>query len=240
MPDYDSMNAEEIIKYETKFRNRFQELKAAYPKWDIDIPRIGEVHLKTVHEVYEEIIKTIVTYQSAMKYKVFLVILFAAIEYFCWKKKKIRAFKNFTEIQIKTIHKYESHLLKLAMSLNSTEDGEGSEWSPTMKFIIDVITSIGTFAGVQGFAGLLGLSAPNKILEEADRFMSRGEGPARMKDDGIPPVPIPPTGWQDPNEIIRRGAGVIKFINGDGVEEEVPQAKPVKQKEADNYDDVYY
>lgn len=240
IPDYESMNPDEIQKYESKFRSLFDQLKNSYPKWNIEIPQIGTIPLLSVHEIYEDIVRTITTYQSAMKYKVGLVIFFAACEFFLYKKQGIRAFKNFTRVQIKSIHKYDSHLLSFAKSTAGDSD---SEWPSWLKFLISIVTSITSFASIQGIANSLGWNAPDYILHEADKFVSPADGPAKLKSDGISEVPVPPTGLQDPNVIIERGVGLVDFMQGGmgGMGGGIPQAEEVKSKKpADtDYDDVY-
>lgn len=233
-PDYESMNEAEVQKYESRFRSLFDQLKNSYARWNIEVPKIGQIPLRTVHEIYEEIVKTITVYQTAMKYKVALVIAFAGIEYVAYSRNKIKAFKNFTRVQIKAIHKYDCYLLSFAKSLS---DGAG-EWSPLAKFIMSLGTSTCSFAAIQAIANSFGKNAPTDILFEADKFVSPTEGPAKLNSDGISEVPVPPEGLQDPNVIIKKGAGLLDFI--DGVENPT-EAEPVNVKEMpkSNYDEVY-
>jgi hypothetical protein len=239
IPDYDSMTPEETAKYETKFRNNFQQLANSYSTWNIEIPKIGELPLTVVHEMYEDVVKTIVTYQTAMKFKVGLVIIFAAIEFFGYKRNKIKAFKNFTKVQIKTIHKYDCYLLNFASSFyNGTNTGKNEEWPSWLKFLISIGTSITSFASIQGAANAMGWNAPEMILHEADKFVSPSDGPAKLKSDGISEVPVPPEGLQDPNEIIRQGQALYDTY------EDVSSGRPVqpvetKPVEKDDYDDAY-
>lgn len=237
-PDYESMDVEDIEKYEAKFRGLFATLREKYPRWGIEVPKIGEISLRTVHEIYEEIINTIVIYQNAMKYKVFLVLAFAAIEYYFYKVKKIRAFKNFTKVQIKSLPKYHVYLLNLSKTLH--ESG-GEEWPSWMNFISNIVTSLLSFISIQGAANAMGWSAPESILHEADKFISPDHGPAKLKHDGISEIPAVPSGWQDPNVIIDRGTRLwetVEEINDISNQEEVPisKAKPIN---VGKYDDVF-
>lgn len=239
IPKYEDMNPEEIAKYEAKFRNNFQQLINSYPKWNIETPQIGIIPLRDVHIIYEDVVKTIVTYQTAMKFKVGLVMFFAGIEYIGYKRNKIRAFKNFTKIQVKTIHKHDCYLLSFAKSLNAgTEVGGSDEWPSWLKFLTNIGISTISFASIQGAANSMGWNAPELILHEADKFVSPSDGPAKLKSDGISEVPVPPEGLQDPNEIIKQGLGLWETYEG---MTNPQQAEPVntKQKEKDDYDDYY-
>lgn len=234
-PDYESMNEVEIAKYESRFRTLFAQLQLSYEIWGIEVPKIGQIPLRDVHEIYEEIVKTITIYQTAMKYKVALVVLFAGIEYVAYKRNKIKAFKNFTRLQIKTIHKYDCHLLSFSKSFSN---GGGEEWPIWAKFLLTFATSVGSFASIQAIANSFGKNAPTDLLFEADKFISPTEGPVKLKHDGISEVPTPPEGLQDPNVVVRKVAGVLDFL--DGVEN--PQdAIPVETKTQpkSDYDEVY-
>lgn len=235
IPNYESMNDDEIAKFEARFRNNFQELTNSYPKWNIEVPKIGQISLRVVHEIYEEVVNTIVTYQNAMKYKVGIAVLFAAIEYYGNHVYKIKALKNFCKVQIKTIHKYDSYLLSFSKSMNTGEGGD--EWPTWLKALVSMGTSALTFVSLSAFANSKGWTCPEMILTEADKFVSPSDGPAKLKDDGISEVPVPPTGLQDPNEILRQGVGLIDFVNGVTNPQVAPvDAKPIPKS---NYDDVY-
>jgi len=238
-PDYESMDPEETEKYEAKFRNNFKLLQESYPGWGIEVPNIGEISLRSVHEIYEEIVETIIIYQNAMKFRVLLVLAFAGVEYYFYKVKKIRAFKNFCKVQIKSLSKYNVYLLNFSKSLHKRG---GEEWPQWMNFITNILTSLFSFVTIQGAANAMGWSAPESILHEANKFVSPDHGPAKLKSDGISEVPVKPTGWQDPNYIIKEGLNLWEGIeetqaamNGEA------NVAPVKAKpiEVGKYDDVF-
>lgn len=209
MPDYENMSSEEIEIYEAKFICKFQELLQRYPNWDFKTPKIGSVSLKAVHECYNEYVNTLIIYQSAMKMKVILVLAFAAFEYYFYKQRGIRAFKDFTKTQVKSLNRYHPYLLNFAKSLN--ESG-GGKMSNSFKFASDIVTNIVSFAGIQGIANSFGWSAPESLLYEANVFFCPSDSEVRLKPDGIRPVPEKPSGWQDPNTIIERGSKLWNSI----------------------------
>ena len=228
-PDYENMNPNEIMIYEQKFRNRFHELKTVYEKWDIKIPAIGQVSLRSVHNIYVEIVDSIKTHQTASRLKVYLAILFYAIEWFCYHYHGIKAFKNFGKTQIKTIHKYDCHLMEFAKMFT----GDGEEWPTWSKFLLNLGSSIFAFGSVSTLAPMMGgRSAPELILHECDKFFSPSDGPAKYYNDGVPDVPEKPTGYQDPATILERGSKLIdsamSTISGDKIG--IPVAKPVQEK----------
>lgn len=234
-PKYSTMNEVEIRKYKEKFRKLFNELKNLYPTWTIRIPDIDSIPLQETHDIYEETVKTIIIYQTAGKFKVGLVIIFAGIEYFCYYKMKIKAFKNFTHTQIKGIHKWNNHLLNFSKLINDG-DGDGGEWPEWMKFIFDLVKSIGTFAVIQGGAGTMGYNAPDFVLKEADKFISPAYGIASINSDGISEIPEPLTGNQNPDNIINQGVKFMDSINAINAMNENVKAKPVKTSK---FEDIF-
>jgi len=241
MPDYDLMDEEETAKYQGKFKTLFNQLKISYPKFGFEIPDIDNLLLSTVHEQYHEIIDIIVIYQTAMKYKVGLIIFFAGIEYVMYYKKKINAFKNFTKVQIKSIDKYVPYLFNFVKSFHDGKkerNDPSEEWSPFSSFLFNIATSIFTFGSIQGLAQSFGHGVPESLLKEADKFISPGDCPVKYKSDGIADVPIPPTGIQDPNVILSKAETVIDWY--EGLQNPTADAEPVEMKKPkSDYDDVY-
>lgn len=238
-PDYESMDRDEIQKYEAKFRSNFKLLRESYPEWDIEVPEIGVISLRAVHEIYEELVNNIIIFQNAMKYRVILVIIFAGVEYYFYKVQKIRAFKNFCKVQIKSLSKYNVYLLNLSKSMHKR--GAENEWPSWLNFVTNILTSLFSFVAIQGAANSMGWTAPESILHEADKFVSPDHGPAKLKSDGIPEVPKVPTGFQDPNYIIQTGLDMYEGIEEmNQAQAEPVNAKPVpKAAEIKKYDQVF-
>ena len=237
IPDYDNMNDEEKERYILLFETNFELLKKSYPSLILSIPRVRELSLRTVHEIYCDLVNTILIYQTAMKLKVVVIAGCAALEYFGNRKYKIKVLKNITKIQIKRIDKYVPFFVDLARSICSKLAGEYPYW---VKFVVNIGLSLLSFISIQAVSIGLGFGcADDDILKEADRFVSPQDGKFRFKDDGIPDVPPVPTGFQDPDDILRRLPGLIDLVNPDGADPVAAQ-EPVREKEQkNNYDEVY-
>lgn len=212
IPNYDAMNDQEIFMAKEKFRLLYRDLINKYPLWQIQEPNYDVIPLKLIHECYEKIIKTICIYQTAMKWKVYLVILFAGIEWYGYHVKKLTFLKDLLTNQIKTIHKFDNYLIEFSEQFYS--DGEGDEWPLWMRFLGTLFSGLACFSSINGFADKMGLQAPAFVFEQADKFVSPPEGPAKLHSDGISEVPEPPSGWQEPNNIIGMIGNLFGMFSG--------------------------
>jgi hypothetical protein len=236
MLDYEKMDIQEIRLYESKFRNNFNMLRESYPKWNIEVPEIGVIPLKTVHEIYEEIVETIITYQNAMKYRLYLVLAFAAAEYYFFYKQRIRAFENFTTIQIKNLDSWNVYFMSFAKRFH-VQGGKENSCPDWMNFCIKLVTSTITIVGMKGAANAMGKKAPDFLVHEAEKFVSPNHGRATLKDDYISEVPSVPTGYQNPDYIIKKAVDFKETVEEFVSAANAPpvEARPVMSK----YDEVF-
>lgn len=204
-PDYEMMNDLEREGYKEKFRNNYNLLKVRYPKWDIEVPDFNVLPMRTIHERYEDVVRMICIYQTAMKLKVYLVVMFVGIEYYVGYTKEQAWCRGLLESQIKTIHKFDTYLIELATMFYSDEPGE--EYPLWMRFLGTFASGLATFGTINGTAKSFGMSGNNiteQLLFEADKFVSPPEGTAKLHSDGISDVPEPPEpgSFQEPNTAI--------------------------------------
>lgn len=248
IPNYEEMDESEKDAFREKFRNNYNLLKIRYPKWTIQTPDFNVLPLRTIHERYEEVVRMICIYQTAMKWKVYIIVIIAGIEYYVGYKKNQAFIRGLLESQIKTIHKYETYLIELATMFYSDEVGE--EYPLWVRFLGTFASSLATFSSINGAAKSFGVDAPSLILEEADKFVSPPEGTAKLRSDGISDVPEPPENGtlQDPNAAI----GGINFLfnmakgfipGANSSSQPAQQAQPipeadVKPKKVDDWDNA--
>lgn len=238
IPNYDLMNDQEIYMAKEKFRLLYRDLINKYPRWQIQEPNYDVIPLKLIHECYEKIIKTICIYQTAMKWKVYLVILFAGIEWYGYHVKKFFFLKDLLTNQIKTIHKYDNYLIDFSEQFYS--DDEGDDWPLWMRFLGTLFSGLICFSSVNGFANKIGIEAPPFVFEQADKFVSPPEGPAKLHSDGISEVPDPASGIQDPNNmisIIGNLFGMFTGGNKSGAANSGVPAQAAPPKPVDSSDD---
>lgn len=242
--DFNNMTPEQTFQAKEKFKLLYQELKLKYEKWNIKEPDFETVPLQLIYESYEKIIKTICIYQNAMKWKVYLVILIAGIEWYCYYNKGWAPFKDLLTNQIKTIHKYDNYLIEFSEQFYDDSDGE--EWPLWMRFLGTLASGLACFTSINGFAGKMGITAPEFIFNEADKFVSPPDGPATLHSTGISEVPEPQTGFQDPNFIINGIGGLFNMFTSSRQQSQPSQpqtAQPVpddKEKDDEDYYNVDY
>lgn len=244
-PNYETFSDEDKQKVIEKFRNNYNMLRNSYPKWDIQSPDFTTIPLGLIHEQYEEVVRTICIYQTAMKWKVYLVILIAAIEYYGYKIKKYMFLKGLLKTQIKTIHKFDVHLIEFASQFYTGDNGDDDSYPTWMRFLYTLVSSVVSFSSINGAAKAFGsdTNAPDFIFEQADKFVSPPEGTAKLHSDGISEVPEPPTGYQDPNNIINMiGSFFSSFSGGFGSNQTAKEPTSVPQaataKPVDDFEDA--
>lgn len=202
IPNYEEYSEidKEIVR--EKFRNNYNLLISKYPRWTIQMPDFNLLPLRLIHEGYEQIVRTICIYQTAMKWKVYLIIIIAGIEYYGYNVKKFAFLKGLLKAQIKTIHKYDNYLVEFAEMFFSDEVGD--EYPAWLRFLGTFASGLACFSSINGVVKLLGkdASAPDFVFEQADKFVSPPEGTAKLHSDGISDVPEVPSGFQDSNTII--------------------------------------
>ena len=243
IPDYENFSEIDKEKIREKFRNNYNTLIAKYPRWKIEMPDFNLLPLRLIHERYEEVVKTICIYQTAMKWKVYIIIIIAAIEYYGCNVKKYDFLRGLLKAQIKTIHKFDTYLVEFAEPFYSEQVVE--EYPLWMRALGTFLSGIGSFSSINAAAKFFGedASPPDYIFEQADKFVSPPEGTAKLHSDGISDVPEPPTGLQDPNGII----GIIGSLFGLFTGQNAPattqtksETAPVKARVVDDFEDAEF
>lgn len=214
IPDYESMDDIEKENFKEKFRNNYNLLTKRYPRWLIEIPDFNVLPLATIHERYENVVRAICIYQTAMKWKVYLVVIIAGIEYYVGYKQNQAWCRGLLESQIKTIHKFDSYLIEFATMFYTDEQGE--DYPLWMRFLGTFASGLATFSTINGAANAFGKCAPENLLHEADKFVSPTEGTAKLRSDGISDVPEVPevNTLQDPNSAINGIGWIFDMCKG--------------------------
>lgn len=237
--EFENLSPVEMYRVKERFKLLYRDLINKYSGWDIKEPDYETVPLKIIHETYEKLIKTICIYQNAMKWKVYLVILFAGIEYYGYNVKGFVFLKGLLKSQIKTIHKYDNYLIEFSQSFYTDSDGNEEEEYPFwVRFSGTLFSSLTCFSTINGLSNKINIEAPEMVFHEADKFVSPPEGPAKLHSDGISEVPEPPSNLQDPNNIINIiGSMWGMFTGGSNTKIPTAEARPETDKGM-NYDDV--
>lgn len=242
IPNYEDFSEINKEKIREKFRSNFNILIAKYPKWLIEPPNFNLMPLGLIHKGYEKVVKDICDYQTAMKWKVYLVIIIAGIEYYGYNVNKYTCLKGLLKAQIKTIHKYDPYLVEFAQQFSTDENGD--DYPLWMRFLGTFLSGLASFSSINGLVKIFGkdASAPDYVFEQADKFVSPPEGTAKLRSDGISEVPEPPTGFQDPNSIINIISTVFSSLSGNANSEEkkpdIPVASQFKPREVDDFENA--
>ena len=228
------MSVEEINKIKNIFEDKYLKLVTSYPTWDIKIPDYSNDSIDQIHDRYEKVVKRIIVYQTAQKWKVYFALAISGVEYLTFIKYKWQFMKNFTKIQLKTLHRYDQYLIELADKYHNTN---GEEWpfylkaGGTMGINIIIFGLINTFFG-NG-------SVSESIHGLADQFMASGDENANHKTE-ISEVPEVPSGYTSPDFILNMlktfAPGMSQFANNQTTTQknntqEIPVAEPIKQSE---------
>jgi hypothetical protein len=248
IPSYEDMEEIDKEKFREKFRNNYNMLIVKYPRWKIELPDFLTLPLKIIHERYEQVVKTICIYQTAMKWKVYLIIMIAGIEYYVGHRNNFAFAKGLLKAQIKNIHKFDIYLVEFAEQFFSNEQGE--DYPLWIRFLGTFASGLASFGSINGLSKMVGYKAdiPDYIFEQADKFVSPPEGTAKLHSDAISDVPEPPEpgSFQDPNTLIN-GIGTLfsMFIgkNDQAKSTTAPQtAQPIpeKPKPVDDFDNVEF
>lgn len=248
IPNYEEYSEIEKEKVREKFRNNYNLLISKYPKWKIEMPDFNLLPLRLIHERYEQVVRTICIYQTAMKWKVYLIIIIAGIEYYGYNIKKYAFLKGLLKAQIKTIHKYDNYLVEFAEMFFS-EDVVGDEYPAWLRFLGTFASGLACFSSINGVVKLLGkdASAPDFVFEQADKFVSPPEGTAKLHSDGISDVPEVPSGFQDSKTIIGLIGNLFSTFTGQNTAHkqqtsETPtqpvHAEPIKPKVVDDFENA--
>jgi hypothetical protein len=242
IPNYEEMSEQDRDNFREKFRNNYNMLMIKYPLWEIQVPDFINIPLKIIHERYENVVKNICIYQNAMKWKVYLIILIAGIEYYVGFYKGYAFARGLLKAQIKNIHKFDIYLVQFSEQFFNV-DGDGDEYPLWIKFIGTFASGLFSFSSINGLSKMIGGSdteLPDFIFEQADKFVSPPEGTAKLHSDGISDVPEPVVkgSYQDPETIIPIiGSGFAGFT---GQNKPPTQTAYPQNAKTDDFDDVQF
>lgn len=162
VPDYDSMSRAQQLKARLDFSNKMKAFRSAYP--DLFKPNdyiyafdkaalLPDIFIE--HLSFQDMIKI---HEVASNYRSVMIVAWFGIEaVFTWMGIDT---KGFTEHQIKSLNKYESHLL--AMGERSTIEGKSmlgmEDWSPETSIMFLTIVSSVVFVAAKVLAPKFGMT----------------------------------------------------------------------------------
>jgi len=211
-PNYEAMSLDEQEDYRSLFKSKFVMLAADNPALDIEYPGDHE-SLSKIHTLYFEYVREIMARMNADEYKLYLLIIFFAVEFFATRFMKIPA-SGFTEYQINHFSRYQIYLIEMG---EESLSGGPSPYPVWMKIAFLAVIQIITFAfckyisqfvgGSEDFILSLKQTAEDKLLN-------------RAKDDGMcyegdDPLPAPRQSDLNVNSLIN---GVKSMVGESGID----------------------
>lgn len=234
-PDYENMSEDEIVMYKNTFKLNFEMLAKTYPSFVTSIPDIDKLNLRTVHNIFCEIVNTIVIMQLAQKLKTVTIFIFFIAEYIGYKRYGIEIMKRMGQVQMKRIDNLNPFFMGMANFFLNSMKGVKSN---LIKCIFNAAMSIVSFLGAKTLGNVLDTGdLSDSVLLEVDKFFTIEGSRVKIRNTGIPDIPPLPSEFQDPAKILERAKGPLMLA---GLIDEPEVARPVKEKdEEDDYDDVY-
>ncbi len=187
-PNYRSMEEEEQQRYRTEFNVKLGILRRSFPEYNFsDFP--DNASLDAIHDIYAGYVKQVVIALNCSQYRIFLIIMFLALEAFGVKVLKLNM-GGFTLSQLRTLNRYDSILIELGEKYYF---GGLSSWSPEARLIFMGVTSALTFIVVKYLANYIGGEAAMQPIQSAiESFMSGGTfsmASATSLPAGVPAIP---------------------------------------------------
>jgi hypothetical protein len=185
-PNYREMDQDDLERYRTEFTVKLNILRGSFPEYNFaDLPM--ESSLDAVHDIYAGYVKQVVVSLNCSQYKIYLVIMFLAIEAFGVKVLKLNM-GGFTMSQLRIMNRYDSLLIELGEKYYI---GGESSWSAEARLAFMGITSALTFLVVKYLSNYIGGEAAMGPIQAAiDQLMSGtiGSAPSALPSN----IPAPP------------------------------------------------
>lgn len=170
IPNYSGMSLQEQAHYRANFRTKFGILREAWPNFYIpDIP--DTLSLEEIHTQYDVYIRNIHINKEVDQYKVYLVIVWLVIEFFCIKIGL--NIGGYTVVQMKSMNKYERLLMELGESNHKETAVEvKSNWPVEIRIIFMALVNAVMFIIIKMLASFIGDDNANKVVDTLSSYLS--------------------------------------------------------------------
>lgn len=190
IPNYALMNNEQKAHFRAMFVAKFNILREAWPNQRF--PEITpEMPLEEVHAQYDVFVKQIYVNQGADGYKVYLVILWLAIEAFLCKILKLNA-GGYTVYQMNSMNKYQKLLIELGENDLKATGGviAQSTWPVELRIFGLALINALFFIAIKWLSGFIGENMANNIMNTLSSYLSGGNG-MQMAQEMLNNAPVP-------------------------------------------------
>jgi hypothetical protein len=187
-PNYKEMTPEQQTEANTIFKAKFTILIENHPKWKIIAPP-DTYTLDQKHTLYEIYVRKIVASMNTGQWKIYLILMWLCVEILCVKGLGIDA-SGYTKMQIASMNKYDTMLVKLGEKYHSNAEGS---WSIEGKLIFASVFQCCVFMGIKFVTSYLGAeSFAGDFQNQLEGILSGASG-ATVKPavdvTGLPGVP---------------------------------------------------
>lgn len=186
-PDYEGMSKKEQAIAREDFRVKFRILKRSFPNFTIPEPE-GDEDLDTIHMRYDKYVHFIHVNSNADQYKVYLIILFMAIELFCCRVLHL-GMGGFTLNQLSAMSRYERLLVELGERNYSVGT---SAWPVEIRILVIALVNGIIFFMIKSFSQYLGPEIGNVIQNIVTKLMNGNQD--RIDPSGNVQAPPAPSG----------------------------------------------
>lgn len=182
-PNYSMMSDEEQKSMLVTFKTKYSILQTSFPTWNIKFPLDGS-SLDYIHDEYESYVKKIIISLNSNQWKVYLVLMFFAIEVFIIKVMGIDI-KGYAISQIRIINRYDQLLAELGEKYYLQGP---SNWPTEMKILIMAGFNAIIFIAVKYMAQYIGGDAVAAPIHAAiNHFLGDGmNSSAGLDEIGVP------------------------------------------------------
>jgi len=212
-PNYSMMSDEESQTMRTQFSTKFSILRSSFPTWNVVFP-IESSTLDHIHDVYESYVKQIIVSLNCNQWKVYLILMFFAIEVFVIKALGIDI-KGYAISQIKIMNRYDQLLVELGEKYYIQGP---SNWPTEIKIIIMASVNAIIFVVVKYLAKYIGGDAAAAPIHAAiNHFLGDSMNSSPGVDEfGIPVVPGTQNAAPNANDLGSTLTGLMSGNNNNG------------------------
>ena len=186
-PNYRAMDEDEQQRFRTEFNVKLSILRRSFPEYNFaDFPETAT--LDAVHDIYAGYVKQVVIALNCSQYRIFLVIMFLALEAFGVKVLKLNM-GGFTLVQMRTMNRYDSILIELGEKYYISGP---SGWPAEMRLVFMAVMSAITFIVVKWLSSYIGGEAAMQPIQNAiEELMTGGfsMSNAASLPAGVPSIP---------------------------------------------------
>jgi len=188
-PNYAEMSPAEQKKARKKFKHNFELLRDNWKNYNI--PEIDDdTSLDELYDQYKYYIKHIHIRENSGKYKVYMVILWLAIEWLC--SRLGLPISGYTMMQLKAMNRYEKYLIKLGERYYTNMVAEESNWPVEFDLLFVALINAILLIIVKLLCDYLNISNKAEYLTDTLSSYLSGGQPMMSNDNSIPEVPQNP------------------------------------------------